>query len=65
MASTFVGIIKLADGTITQVVNCDNDAQLDAWPLKAGETMTKVNRSTYTAYTNMVAIASALGLKVK
>lgn len=65
MASTQVGIVRKVDGTITQVVNPNTDAALDLVPLKAGETMLKINRSVYVTYTSMVALATAQGLKVK
>jgi hypothetical protein len=64
VASTQVGIIRKADGTITQVISPDNDSQLDNVPLKTGETVTKVNRTIYNTFVSMQALATSLGLKV-
>jgi len=66
MASTQVGIVRLADGTITAVVNPTDDAALDNYPLKAGETLVKLTKATqYNIHNAMTALAAANGWKVK
>ena len=66
MASTKVGIVVLtADGTIRQVINPTDDAELDRVVVQGTETLIKLNKTTYQTFTNMVALAGAQGWKVK
>ena len=61
---TKVGIIRNASGVITQVVTPDNDTALNTWPLKAGETIVQINKTTYNTFVSMKALAANLGLTI-
>lgn len=63
MASTMVGIVKAADGTIKQVINPTTDVSLDMVVLGTGETLQKITRTQYQSFNSMKALATALGLK--